>query len=96
MAGTPVKLTFDLDYPDHARAYEVLKAQKHTTQFVVNLILGAGAVPMDAAPPKAPTTKSNRRVTAELPASNPRDTQVTEVSDKTTLADIPAELLEFL
>lgn len=87
-----MKLTFDLDYPDHARAYEVLKAQKHTTQFVVNLILGA-AVPSDAAPPNAPTTKSNHKVTAEIPTSNPQDTQVTEA---TTLADIPAELLSFL
>lgn len=91
MAGTPVKLTFDLDYPDHARAYEVLKAQKHTTQFVVNLILGAAYVPIDAAPPKPPASNpQDTQVTAELPTSYPQAT------DKTTLADIPAELLSFL
>ena len=95
MAGTPVKLTFDLSYPDHAQAYDILRRQKHTTQFVVGCILAAAGIPADTLPPRVQGETSNQQVTevtAKLPDSYPQDTR----KDKTRLEDVPKELLEFL
>lgn len=96
MAGIPVKLTFDPRYPDHVQALEILRAQKHTTQFVVNVILGA-ATPSELSPrqPVQPSNRKDTQVTERLPISNQRATQVTE-TDRTSLEDIPPELLGFV
>lgn len=95
MAGIPVKLTFDPSYSDHARALEILRAQKYTTQFVVNLILGAAAGVSDAAPVREVNIGDRlvTRVTQKLPTSNP---QASHKDGMTTLDDIPNELLEFI